>query len=171
MSRFKEAIRSGMGEYLDKLEEALDGLTAAETRWQASTEANHIDWLVWHMARVEDSWMNAVMGDGEQVWLAGGWARRTGITAKGSGYGQTIDEVRALPVVPMAELMGYFAAVRERSFEVLDRLEESALDRRVEHPGIKDITGRWVLGHVLVEESQHLGQVAFIRGLIRGLDG
>ncbi len=71
----------------------------------------------------------------------------------------------------MAELMAYFASVREGSFAVLDRLEDSALDRQVEHPGIKDITGRWVLGHVLVEESQHLGQVAFIRGLIRGLDG
>ena len=30
--------------------------------------------------------------------------------------------------------------------------------------------GYWILGHVLVEESQHLGQVAYIRGMIKGLD-
>jgi len=33
------------------------------------------------------------------------------------------------------------------------------------------ITWGWILGHVIVEESQHLGQVALIRGIIRGLDG
>lgn len=65
----------------------------------------------------------------------------------------------------MQEVLAYFDAVRVRAFDVLGGLDESALDCRVEHPGIKDITVRWVLGHVLVEESQHLGQVAFIRGL------
>ena len=29
----------------------------------------------------------------------------------------------------------------------------------------------WILGHILAEESQHLGQVAYIRGMIRGFDG
>jgi hypothetical protein len=33
------------------------------------------------------------------------------------------------------------------------------------------ITWGWILGHVMVEESQHLGQIAFIRGMIRGLNG
>ena len=30
--------------------------------------------------------------------------------------------------------------------------------------------GYWILGHVLVEESQHLGQIAYIRGMIKGLN-
>ena len=29
----------------------------------------------------------------------------------------------------------------------------------------------WSLGHVLAEESQHLGQVAYIRGMIKGFNG
>jgi hypothetical protein len=33
------------------------------------------------------------------------------------------------------------------------------------------MTGAWVFGHAIVEESQHLGQIAFIRGMQRGLDG
>ena len=28
-----------------------------------------------------------------------------------------------------------------------------------------------LLGHILAEESQHLGQVAYIRGMSRGFDG
>jgi hypothetical protein len=31
-------------------------------------------------------------------------------------------------------------------------------------------TGTWIIGHLLVEESQHLGQVAYIRGIIRGFN-
>jgi hypothetical protein len=58
MSSFKDAIKNGMTEYLDELKQKLDGLTEAESRWQASLDSNSIQWLVWHMARVEDSWIN-----------------------------------------------------------------------------------------------------------------
>ena len=30
-------------------------------------------------------------------------------------------------------------------------------------------TVNWVLAHLLVEEAQHLGQVAYVRGMLRGL--
>ncbi len=52
MSDFKEAILSGMEEYLQGLQHAVEGLTPAEARWQPTLQTNHIAWLVWHMARV-----------------------------------------------------------------------------------------------------------------------
>ena len=74
MSAFKEALRSGLEEYLEKLKIAIEGLTPAEVRWQPTMETNHIAWLVWHMARVEDSWVSRLLDGTPQVWTANGWA-------------------------------------------------------------------------------------------------
>jgi hypothetical protein len=46
MSTFKEAIQSGLEEYLQALQHALEGLTPAEVRWQPTLHTNHIAWLV-----------------------------------------------------------------------------------------------------------------------------
>ena len=34
----------------------------------------------------------------------------------------------------------------------------------------KWFTGFWILGRLISEESQHLGQISYIRGIIRGLN-
>ncbi len=56
MHAFQEAILHGLGECLEGLHHALEGLTPAEARWQPTLHTNHIAWLVWHMARGEDAW-------------------------------------------------------------------------------------------------------------------
>lgn len=170
MSGFKGALKSGMTEYLDDLKKAVEGLTEAELRWQATLESNHISWLVWHMARVEDGWINNSLAGGESVWDSAGWAERTGINTERSGYSQTADEVRALPVVPMPDLIEYFDAVRAESFKVIDGLSDDDLLNSFSRGG-RSVTWSWILGHVLAEEAQHLGHVGFIRGMIRGLNG
>jgi hypothetical protein len=50
MSSFKEAIRSGLEEYLQGLRKAVEGLTQAELRWQPTLNTYNIGWQVWHMA-------------------------------------------------------------------------------------------------------------------------
>ncbi len=70
MSAFKEALLSGLEEYLQRLQVAIEGLTPAEVRWQPTMQTNHIAWLVWHMARVEDSWVSRLLGGNTQVWTA-----------------------------------------------------------------------------------------------------
>ena len=52
MADFKDAIKSGLEEYLDGLKKAVDGLNSAELRWQPTLASNSISWIVWHMARV-----------------------------------------------------------------------------------------------------------------------
>ena len=55
----KEIVRMGLTEYWDGLRKALSGLTATERRFQPHAHANHIDFLVWHMARDEDGEIQA----------------------------------------------------------------------------------------------------------------
>ena len=122
------------------------------------------------MACVEDNWINGVIAGGDSVWDSGGWAVKTGITSEGNGYSNTMNEVRALPEVAVTDLLAYYDAVRDAAFGVIDRMSDDDVSTEFSR-GERTITWGWILGHVIVEESQHLGQVALIRGIIRGLNG
>ena len=59
---------------------------------------------------------------------------------------------------------------RKEIFKVIESLSEEDLNKDYKRLTGELKKGYWILGHVLVEESQHLGQVAYIRGMIKGLD-
>ena len=168
MNTFKEAIRSGFEEYLQRLQPAIAGLTPAEARWQPTLHTNHIAWLVWHLARTEDRWINRVLRGTCEVWIADGWAERFRMDPEQGGFGQTIEEVRAMPEIPLTDLMAYFDAVRVVTRQYLEQATEADLAREYHHSRLGALTGAWILGHILIEESQHVGQVALIRGIMRG---
>ena len=170
MSSFKDAVKSGMNEYLVDLKTKLEGLTEAEIYWNATLGSNSIAWLVWHMARVEDGWINSTIAGGESVWDSGNWAERTGVTYENGDFGETDDEAPSLPVVDVGVVIDYYDAVRAAAFEVIDDMTDEDLSQSFTR-GNRSVTWSWILGHVLVEEAQHLGQVGFIRGMIRGLNG
>ena len=87
-----------------------------------------------------------------------------------TGFGQTIDEVRTMPEISLNALMEYFDAVRAVTHRYLDSATDGDILQEYSHRG-SDRTGIWIVGHILVEESQHTGQIALIRGLIRGHGG
>jgi uncharacterized damage-inducible protein DinB len=168
MSTFKEAIQSGLEEYFQGLKRAIEGLTPAEIRWQPTLHTNHIAWLVWHLARVEDGWVSRLRRC-PAVWQADGWADRFRMDPASSGSGQTMDEVRAMPDLSLTDLMAYFDAVRAVTRRYLEQATDADLAQEYPHPRFGSRTGSWIVGHILVEESQHVGQVALLRGMIRGM--
>jgi uncharacterized damage-inducible protein DinB len=74
-----------------------------------------------------------------------------------------------MPDGNMSDLVQYYDAVRSAAFKVIEGTSDEDMDN-VFTRGSRSVTWSWILGHVIVEESQHLGQVAFVRGLIRGLN-
>lgn len=165
----RDVARNGLDEYLTVLKKTVDGLTPTELYWQPSPNVNHIAWLVWHMARVEDSWYNRYIGGGEPVWTADGFCTRFRLPADRGGYGDSAEDVAAFPKIDIGDLLEYFDAVRVRTLGHVDgltteNLAETHDDSRDDAP-----TVAWVLSHVLVEEGQHLGQAAYLRGMLRGL--
>jgi hypothetical protein len=136
MSTFKEAIQSGLEEYLQALQRAIAGLTPPEVRWQPAPHTNHIAWLVWHMARVEDGWVSRLRRR-LPVWQADGWADRFHMDPVSSGGGQTMEEVRAMPEISLTDLMAYFDAVRavtrrylEQATDTDERQRSASMERR-----------------------------------------
>jgi hypothetical protein len=87
-----------------------------------------------------------------------------------NGFRQTMEKVRAMPAIPLTDLMVYFEAVRAVTRQYLERATDTDLSREYHLARGGMVTGSWILGHILVEESQHLGQVALLRGMMRGLN-
>ena len=167
---FKDIVRMALDEYLAELRTALSGLTPEERRFQPTADAHHIDFAVWHMARVEDGWVQGFALGADAVWERDGWDRKLGLPASDSGFGYTAQQVSDLPGYDHDELMSYFEAVREATLGYLDEISDEDLESCPQPERRPGYTVARMLSHVIVEESQHTGQVAYLRGLQRGLN-
>ena len=58
MKPFVQIVDAGLDEVFGDLKRTLDGLDEYELHWRPTLESNSIDWIVWHMARTEDYWIN-----------------------------------------------------------------------------------------------------------------
>lgn len=166
---FRNVVELALDEYMQDLLKALDGLTPDERRYQPGPESNHIDYTVWHMARVEDGWMNRGIRRGPQVWDRDGWAAKLGLPESDSGFGYTAEQVTAFPAFDLDELMNYYRAVRADALELIQSFSDEDLERAPNPERNPENTIAKILSHVLIEEAEHVGQVAYIRGLQRGL--
>ena len=164
----RRILQRAFDEYYDGLQKALAGLTSEERRFRIGGDANHIDFLVWHMARNEDSTVSACARDPE-LWSQARWDQRWGLPTEADGCAFTAEDVSSFPTIDHDELRQYFADVRTRTQSFLDALAEATLDLPL-GPAAADVPIAQVLSHLVVEQSQHLGQVALIRGVQRGLE-
>ena len=167
---FREIVAMALVEYMSELRRALDGLTSDERRFQPSPEAHHIDFAVWHMARVEDRWVQGFAQGADTVWERQRWFQKLGLPEKGSGFGYTAEQVNNLPRFDIDEMMAYYDVVREATLQYLKSVSAKDLEtcpQPDQRPGYS--IGR-MFSHVIVEESQHVGQAAYLRGLLRGLN-
>ncbi len=174
MKPFLAAIDSGLNECFANLKRTLDGLNEDELNFRPTLESNTINWMVWHMARVEDNWINRAMRRSATIWDNDGWGKKLGIDVEGNGYSQTAEDIRAFPRVDVAVLLDYYSDVRQATTAFFESLEDvDALQNVVTHPSgdpSRNVTWQWVLGHLLCEEAQHQGQISYIRGMMRGLN-
>jgi hypothetical protein len=109
-----------------------------------------------------------------QVWHSGGWVDRLGLDldASDTGYGHTPEQVGAVRGVTADQLVGYHEATAARTQEILAGLGEEDLLRVVDESYDPPVTlGVRVLS-VLADDLEHVGQAAFVRGMIeRGSAG
>lgn len=171
MKPFLQIVDAGLKEVFGDLKTVLDGLDEYELRWRPTLESNSIDWIVWHMARTEDFWINTRLCKRETVWVSQGWRERIGVFVEGTGYAQTLDQIRAMPKLDVGLVVAYYEAVRERTNQYFeDGIEEEDLGKVVGEMDGEPITVAPVLGHLLAEVAEHLGQIDYIRGMMRGIN-
>jgi len=172
MEKFLIAIDSGLNEAFEKLERALMGMNEDELSWKPTLQSNSIDWMVWHMARVEDNLVNVVLRDVGSMWERDGWGEKLGIEFAGAGAGMSMEEIRKIGRIDVEVAMAYYGAVRENTWTYFEQeMVEADRERVVGFAQFKGWTGGCVLGRLVCEEAEHLGQIEYLRGMMRGLGG
>lgn len=161
-----DVLIDGFGRIREIVQDVVDGLGEAELVYRADPEANSICWLIWHLTRVQDDHVAAAAGL-EQVWVAEGWDKRFGLPLETGdiGYGHSSEEV-ALVEAPADLLVEYHDATYEQTIEVLRGLTDADMQRVIDRRWDPPVTMSARLVSVLADDLEHVGQAAFIRGLL-----
>jgi hypothetical protein len=164
-----ELLTDGFGRVHGTVHRVLDGLAEPHLTARIDADANPIGWLIWHLTRVQDDHIADVAGT-EQVWIAKGWAERFGLPydPPAIGYGQSSDEVGQFGGVSAEQLAGYFDEVHAATIDYVRGLSDGDLDRVVDTSWDPPVTLAVRLVSVISDDLQHVGQAAYVRGLLNG---
>jgi len=147
--------------------DAVDGVDAGRLLEAPANDANPIAWLVWHVGRVLDSHVAELL-DADQLWVTGAWAVRFGLEPDpaNTGYGhEPADVARVRPDGPGA-LLDYLDATLAVTTGFLADVTARSLDRIVDRRWDPPVTLGVRLVSIADDSLQHLGQAAYVRGLL-----
>ena len=163
----RDVLIEAFGRLPELVRSAVEGLSPEQLRRPPAEGANTVAWLVWHLTRVQDSHVAELL-DADQVYLTGDWAPRFGLKADPSdtGYGHSPAQVLAVAPESGQALVGYYTAVHDRTLEFLDGLTDADLDRVVDEAWDPPVTLGVRLVSVYDDDTQHVGQAAYVRGVV-----
>jgi hypothetical protein len=126
---------------------------------------NPIGWLLWHVARLQDDHIAHLAGT-SQRW--GEWQERFGLDndEHDIGYGHTSKQVDAIRIAEPTLLIAYHADVHDMTGSYLARVDGAELDRVVDTRWDPPVTAGVRLVSLTGDCLQHLGQVAYVKGLL-----
>ncbi|QWC86022.1 DinB family protein [Nocardioidaceae bacterium] len=146
----------------------LEWMSPDDLTWRPGAEANPVGWLVWHLARVQDDHVADLAGR-EQVWTARGFHDRSGLPYDPDdiGFGHSSEQVGAWRVDDLSVLTDYHEAVHTMTLEVVGAMSEADLARVVDERWDPPVTAQARLVSVIGDTTQHVGQAAYVKGLLR----
>ena len=151
---------------------AIDGLTAEELTRRPGAESNPISFILWHQARCEDTYVQSLIRQQPQIWVSEKWYRKLNLPEDPweNGNDYTAEQVATFTVPELEDLLGYTRAVRALTVECLKGMPLDEFDEVIEQPELGGINVGSLFSYMLSEITQHIGQIAYLRGLQRGLD-
>ena len=152
---------------------SVSGLTGEEIRWMPTPECSSIGFLVWHYGRTLDRWIHSRLQSVPQLWEQG-WAARLSQEAIGpndTGYGYGPGQLTAFQTPDTIPLLEYAAATLEAARAYLASRSDADFDATsVVNPRGGAMTLANMCQQLLWEFNQHGGQIAYLRGMQRGLE-
>ena len=149
------------------LEKALEGLATDDLNKQPHPDCNSMGWLTWHLTRGQDRAIADLMGE-EQLWIKDDWHARFNRPPdpKDTGFGHSLEDLGAFKSPDARTLLAYHHAVLERTKHYVSNLSANDLKRELNNPVFPTVGVRLV--GVISDNLQHAGQVAYVRGLLKG---
>ena len=163
----KDLLLDAFGRVRENVSAVVHGLSTPELLWRPEPGANSIAWLVWHLSRIQDDHVAGV-GQVEQAWTGQGWYERFALAypARQVGYGHTPQDVAAFTLTDPGLLDGYHANVHGLTVTVLDAMTAQDYTRIVDRRWNPPVTAAVRLISVVNDTTQHVGQAAYVRGLV-----
>ncbi|GJF25517.1 MULTISPECIES: mycothiol transferase [Streptomyces] len=164
----KDILIEGYGRIQEEVHTAVEGLDPDGLNARPADDANSVAWLVWHLTRVQDDHIADAFGL-DQVWLTQDWEKRFGLDLprRDTGYGHSSAKVAKVRVDSADLLTGYYDAVHEQTLGALRSLAAKDLERVVDDNWDPPVTLGVRLVSVLSDDLQHVGQAAYVRGLVQ----
>lgn len=162
----QDLLRDAFTRLIEHVDAITDGIDDGVLTYRPTPEANTVAWLLWHSARVQDAQVADVAGV-EQAWTAGGWVDTFGLDLPrdDTGYGHSADDVAKVQATAQ-NLVGYYRAVHELTLAYVARLDADELERVIDENWDPPVTVGVRLVSVIDDCAQHLGQAAYVRGIV-----
>lgn len=164
----RDFIAEAMSRNREGILNVVKPLTEADLTWAPGPEANPIGFLLWHVARSEDSYFHTRIAKALQVWAGDGWFRRFGLPENETGNSWTAAQVLAFRVPSKQVLLDYMVAVRQSALQVLKGFDLARLGEQYRiRPDQPPRTLANVLQNVISHEAHHQGAIEYLVGLRR----
>ena len=163
-----ELLLEAFGRVHEAVPTVVEGLGDDDLAHRPDADANSITWLVWHLTRVQDDHVAAV-ADVEQVWTSDGWFERFDLPldVADTGWSHSSEQVAAVRVASADLLTGYHEAVHRMTVAYLGGVDDAELDRVVDTRWDPPVTAGVRLVSVAEDTMMHVGQAAYLRGLVQ----
>ena len=143
----------------------VEGLSEEDLTFRAAVNTNTIGWLAWHVARIQDDHIADASGK-PQVWFTE-WVKRFNLPFddNDTGYGHVPSDVATVKASG-ALLLGYYDAVHAATIAYVSELESQDYKRIVDKHWDPPVTLAVRLVSVAADNLQHVGQAAYVRGIL-----
>ena len=166
-----DVIKTSLERNWGMVDRAVDGLDDAMLGRLIDGQVNSISWLLWHMTRVVDVFIQTRLQGKPQLWSQDGWCEKCGLSEdpETTGQGWSAEQVAAWKVPSRVVLLGYFEATKAEARKYLDGLSDADLDTtRIVPPATEPRSVSEMLGILVFDNVTHGGQIAFLRGYFEG---
>ena len=167
-----DAVLWALGRNWNMVDAAIEDLDPETLARQPAPECNSIAWILWHMNRVIDTFINQRLQGREPFWITQGWSEKFGMADNVPGMGWTPEDLAGWSAPDVETLLGYQAAVRQATRDYIGALTYADMERPVTFPPeaeTRDHTLNTALGQLVWDNVAHGGQIAYLRGLFQGM--
>jgi len=165
----KDYIKSELDGLKRNTGRVLNTLTQQEMSWRPAAGGNSMGLILFHIARSEDSMVQGTLAGKTQVWENEKWYQKLNMAQNEAGAHYTIDQVNAFIVPDIKILMSYYDTVRAKTIEYLGGISPAEFERKVKLPfGEFTVAGMFSL--VVNHTAGHIGEISYLRGMLRGMD-
>jgi uncharacterized damage-inducible protein DinB len=147
-----------------------DSLTQQELMWRPSSGCNSIGLILFHVARLEDSFIKTTIQSKPILWKTEKWYEKLNLAENEEGAHYTVEQVNTFPVPDKESLLAFYSAVHAQTKECLNSLTADALSRKITMPRGGDVAIASLFPFIISHASGHIGEMSYLRGLQRGMD-